>query len=324
MKATAIAPASIGLIKYWGRKDEQLRLPANGSIALNLDNCTTKTTVEFSDAYSADQISIDGVSLIHESARAIAHLDRIRRLAGINTCARVVSVNSFPAKTGLSSSSSGFGALTLAAAEAAGLSLSARELSILARQGSGSACRSIPDGFVEWRDASTSEDSYAECIFGPEHWDLCDVVTIVSTSEKEVSTTEGHKTAVDNPFMPVRLARMKEKNAAMKRIIGERDFSAFGRLVEQESFELHAIMFTSGLFYLQPGTTEIIRLLLYRWRPQGLQAYFSINTGQDVHLFCEPSTLPELETALRDVPAVRQTIVNHPGKGARSSQDHLF
>lgn len=324
MKATATAPASIALTKYWGRKDETLRLPTNGSIAVNLDHLTTVTTVEFSDAYDTDTVVIDGTSLSADSQRVIAHLDRVRSLAGITQRARVASVNSFPAKTGLSSSSSGFGALTLAATTAAGLTLSLRELSILARQGSGSACRSIADGFVEWHDAETSEESFAESIYAPDHWDIRDVVAIVSSGEKEVSTSEGHTTASVNPFMPVRIARMREKNATLKRIIGERDFAAFGALVEQEALELHAMMFTSGLFYLQPGTTEIIRLLLYRWRPQGLRAYFTINTGQDVHLFCEPSDLQQLESALSGIPSLRRTIVNRPGEGARISGEHLF
>lgn len=323
MKSTAIAPASIGLIKYWGRKDEELRLPENGSIAINLDNLLTTTTVEFGD-FPADNITIDGEKDEGDNKRVIAHLDRIRTLANIHQKAKVVSKNSFPSKTGLSSSSSGLGALTVAGCAAAGLHLSAKDLSILARQASGSACRSIPDGFVQWLDGDTSDTSYATTIFPPDHWAIADVVAVVSTSKKEVSTSKGHATTQANPFMAVRIGRMKEKNERMKKIIADKNFAAFGALIEEESLELHAMMFTSDLFYLQPGTVEIMRLCKYKWRAEGLGVYFSINTGQDIHLFCEEKNIDALLEKLRDVPFVRQTIINRPGKGAHLTDQHLF
>src|SRR3989338_6357678 len=141
MKATAIAPSNIAFIKYWGRKDEALRLPENGSISMNLNNLLTTTTVEFSPAFTGDSFSLNGVEDAEEQQRVIKHLDRIRQAAKIAEKARVVSRNNFPTGTGLSSSASGFAALTVAGAKAAGLNFSEKELSILARQGSGSACR---------------------------------------------------------------------------------------------------------------------------------------------------------------------------------------
>src|SRR3989344_8520297 len=153
MKAKAVAPSNIAFVKYWGRKDETLRLPENGSISMNLSGLQTTTIVEFSDKLEEDEIIINGVKEDLENNRAVKHLDRVRGLANIKTKAKVVTENNFPTGTGLSSSASGFAALTLAAAVAAGLKLSEKELSILARQGSGSACRSIPDGFVEWLDS---------------------------------------------------------------------------------------------------------------------------------------------------------------------------
>src|SRR3989344_2439626 len=175
MKSTAIAPSNIAFTKYWGRKDEKLRLPMNGSISMCLSNLLTTTTVEFSEKLKADDIIINGERREKEALKVSKHLDRIRKLAGISTYAKVVSQNSFPTATGLSSSASGFAALTVAGAKAAGLNLSEKELSILARQGSGSACRSIPDGFVEWIDGDTSETSYAISLYPPEHWHIVDV-----------------------------------------------------------------------------------------------------------------------------------------------------
>ncbi|HSA83846.1 MAG TPA: diphosphomevalonate decarboxylase, partial [Patescibacteria group bacterium] len=142
MKATAVAPSNIAFIKYWGKKDEILRLPENGSISMNLSNLLTTTTVEFSDSYKQDMVIYNGAKESLVGNRAITHIDRIRKLAKIATNVKVVTENNFPSSTGLSSSASGFAALTVAASNAAGLKLSEKELSVLARQGSGSACRS--------------------------------------------------------------------------------------------------------------------------------------------------------------------------------------
>ncbi|MCX8008843.1 MAG: diphosphomevalonate decarboxylase, partial [Patescibacteria group bacterium] len=195
MKATAKAPSNIAFIKYWGRTDEALRLPSNTSISMNLSELTTITTVEFSDAYPSDQVSIDGVSDKQKTDRVIAHLDRIRSLAGVSKKAKVVSVNSFPSGTGLSSSASGFAALTVAAAAALSRSLSEKELSMLARQGSGSAARSIPDGFVVWFAGNSHETSYAKTLYPPDHWKICDIVAVISKTSKDIPTSDGQTRA---------------------------------------------------------------------------------------------------------------------------------
>src|SRR3989344_8081503 len=179
MKATTIAPSNIAFIKYWGKKDEVLRLPENGSVSMNLSNLLTTTTVEFNTSLKDDEITINNKRESNKGSRAVKHLDRIRKLAKIETKAKVVTENNFPTGTGLSSSASGFAALTLAGAFAAGLNLSERELSILARQGSGSACRSIPDGFSEWLDGDTNETSYGIFLHPENYWDIVDVVAVV-------------------------------------------------------------------------------------------------------------------------------------------------
>src|SRR3990167_9671668 len=232
MKTTAKAPSNIAFVKYWGRKDETLRLPENGSVSMNLSGLQTTTTVDFSPKYAEDFIEINGIREPNEGSRAVKHLDRIRGMAKIVDKAKVITKNNFPTGTGLSSSASGFAALTVAGSKAAGLELSERELSILARQGSGSACRSIPDVFVEWIDGVTSETSYSISLFSPAHWDVVDVVAVVSKNKKEVSTTEGQKLAASSPFFPVRLARIKAKIELIKKYLKEKDFKNFGELLE--------------------------------------------------------------------------------------------
>ena len=325
MKASAVAPSNIAFIKYWGKKDEVLRLPENGSISMNLSNLLTTTTVEFSSNYSEDSITINGIQEENEGNRAIAHLDRIRSLAKISDKAKVVTINNFPTGTGLSSSASGFAALTVAGAKAAGLDLSEKELSILARQGSGSACRSIPNGFVEWLDGDTSETSYATSLCPENYWGIADVVAVVSKNKKEVSTTEGQKLVGSSPFFKVRLENIKSKIELIKKYMQEKNFTAFGELLEAEALELHAIMLTSkpSLIYLLPGSLKIMHLVK-KWRAEGLEVYFTVNTGQDIHLICQKKDVQALVQKLSEVEEVSKTIINDPAKGAHIIENHLF
>lgn len=328
MKKTAVAPSNIAFTKYWGKKDEDLRIPENGSISMNLSNLLTTTTVEFSNNYQKDEVSIDvhleGVARIGV-ARVIKHLDRIRKFANIKTKAKVVSQNNFPTGTGLSSSASGFAALTVAASNAAGLSLSEKELSILARLGSGSACRSIPSGFVEWLDGDSNETSYAVQIFPEDYFNIVDVVVIVSTEKKDVATSVGQKTAGSSPFMKIRLSRMKEKNKLIKQLIKKRDFQAFGELIEAEALELHAIMLTQTppLIYWLPQTIVVMKAV-QKWRRDGLLVYFTINTGQDVHLICQQKDQKKVTRLAKGLSVARDVIINTPAHGARLVENHLF
>lgn len=325
MKSTAVAPSNIAFIKYWGRKDEELRLPENGSISMCLSDMTTTTTVEFNDSFKEDEITINNERESNEENRAIKHLDRVRKIAGIATKAKVMTYTNFPRGTGLSSSASGFAALTIAASAAVGLKLSEKELSILARQGSGSACRSIPDGFVEWLDGDTSETSYAHSIYPPDYWNIIDVVAVVSMGRKDVPTSEGQKLVGTSPFFSVRKTHMKDKIKLCKELLAKKDFTRFGELIESEALEMHAIMLTStpSLIYWTPGTLEIMKLVK-KWRREGLEVYFTINTGQDIHLIVQEKNVDQLQNRLKEIEYVKNIIVNHPLKGARLISEHLF
>lgn len=325
MKKTAIAPSNIAFIKYWGKKDENLRLPANGSISMNLSGLTSTTTVEFAQTQNKDRVVIDGQTNTDETKRVIDHLDRIRKMAGITHKAKVVSRNNFPSSTGLSSSASGFAALTLAATTAAGLNILEKDLSILARLASGSACRSIPSGFVEWLAGKDNATSYAVSIYPPHSWDIVDVVAVVSYKKKEIPTTVGQKSASSSPFFQTRILHIQDKIRKIKNFIKEKNFLKFGEMVEEEALELHAVMLTSKppLFYLQPETVSIMHKVR-KLREDGLPVYFTVNTGQDIHLICEKKNADKLEVFLRKIDVVRDIIINTPAQGAKIIDKHLF
>jgi len=156
MKATANAGSNIAFVKYWGvREDREGRRQAlNPSVSMTLQKARTTTTVEFDASLRADECRINGRPASPEAReRVVRVLDRVRELASIRAFARVASVNHLPTSAGVASSASGFCALALAAARAAGLSCEPEDLVPLAILGSGSACRSLYGGFVLWRPA---------------------------------------------------------------------------------------------------------------------------------------------------------------------------
>lgn len=326
MKVTAIAPSNIAFIKYWGKKDEVLRLPANGSVSVNLSNIWTKTTVEFGKNLSEDEVIINNEKNSKKAARVIKHLDIIRNLAKISLKAKVETQNSSLTASGLASSASGFAALSLAGSRAAGLNLSEKELSILSRQGSGSACRSIPDGFVEWLDGNKSEDSYAVSIFPPDYFEIAVIVVLVkSQTEKEVSSTSGQERTSLNPFFPVRIQHIKKKISCLKDLIKAKEFSKFGEIVESEALELHAIALTSlpPIIYWQPETIAIMHRV-HELRKNGLLVYFTIDAGPNIHLIVEKANTDRLIAEIKKHFPDNQYIVNYPSQGARIVKDHLF
>lgn len=319
MKVTVVTPSNIAFIKYWGKKDEDLKIPANGSISMNLSNLLTTTTVEFSSDFKEDSVTINNENDLKQSAKVIKHLDLIRKKANIFLKAKVVSKNNFPDGTGLSSSASGFAALTLAATKAAGLNLNENDLSSLARQGSGSACRSIPDGFVEWVGES------AKSLYPPDYWNIVDIVAIISSQKKEISSTDGQKFATTSPFFQTRLNNINEKILRFKKALESKNFTEFGKIIENEALELHAIMLTStpSLIYWQ-SETIILMKLVKKWRSEGLEVYFTVNTGQDIHLIIEEKNTTELVRKLKDVKEVKNIIINQPSVGARLIEKDLF
>lgn len=325
MKKTAIAPSNIAFIKYWGQRDARLRIPSNGSLSINLSNLLSTTTVSFDASLAADDITLNGQKDPGEIARIILHLDRIRKLAALTSKAKVVSINNFPTGTGLSSSASGFAALTLAGAAAAGLKMDEKSLTRLARLASGSACRSIPDGFVEWRAGDSDASSFAVSIYPPDYWDLRDIVAVISNQKKDLPTSLGQQCAYSSPFFETRLKHLGSKIADLKKALALKDFPVFGKLVESEALELHAMMLTSQppLIYLLPSTVEIIRAVI-SWRKEGLPVFFTLNTGQDVHLLCLPEDAPGVVANLKKMAVVKNIIINSPARGAVLSEDHLF
>ena len=324
-KATALAHPNLAFIKYWGKKDEQLNLPLNGSISVNLSNLLTTTTVEFSKLLLEDQIKINGQENKKENLKVVKHLDLIRKIVGVKWRARVVSENNFPKASGLASSASGFASLTLAATAALKLKLSERKLTILARLGSGSACRSIPAGFVEWKTGEESETSYAYSIFPAHHWQLSIMALILKSEEKKISSSDGHRLAQTSPFLKTRLKNIDHRLFLLKSYLKKRDFLNFGEIVEKEALEMHAIMLTSSppVIYWEPKTIEVIKFI-QKIRTDGLPIFLTIDAGAYPFLICEKKNEVAVLKWIKKIEGIKKIIINYPSEGAKLIDNHLF
>lgn len=297
---------------------------------MNLEGLETRTTVHFDRPLRSDNVKIDG-----KTADDVAHarvgrmLDEVRVLAGIRHYAWVESENNFPAGIGIASSASAFAALALAATKAAGLEVlpcgenwtssdlpgvlpgehnfDLAALSRLARRGSGSACRSIPGGFVEWTMGTGDADSYAVSIAPPEHWNLTDCIAIISTAHKMTGSTEGHKIAGTSPLQSARVVDAPRRLGICRHSILNRDFAVFAETMEEDSNLMHAVMMTSRppLFYWLPATLGVMQAVRSA-RGKGLPVCYTIDAGPNVHVICTSAAAEETAKLLKSIPGVRK------------------
>ena len=319
--ATAIANPNIAFIKYWGDKDPMLRIPANGSLSMNLSNLQSRTTVSYDSTLERDELILDRkVPDDLAVERVTRFLDHVRHLAGISYYARVESENNFPTGSGIASSASAFAALSLAASKAAGLQLDERSLSRLARRGSGSACRSVPGGFVEWQSGEDDDSSYAFSMAPPDHWQLYDCIAIVSQEHKETGSREGHALAETSLLQNARVGDATRRLDLCRQAILNRDFQAFAEIVELDSNLMHAVMMTSQprLFYWQPATLAVMRAVV-DWRRNGIPVCFTIDAGPNVHVITLADHSSRVIADLVQLPGVGKVLVSRPGKAVRLS-----
>jgi len=316
---TALSHPNIAFIKYWGNRDNALRIPSNGSISMNLASLETRTTVEISSELLSDSLTLNGH---RESGIALervkAFLDHLRDMNGKTIYAHVKSENNFPSSAGIASSASAFAALAAAGSRAFGMDLSEKELSILARRGSGSASRSIPGGFVEWHAGRTNARSYAETIAPVEHWELWDCVVVITDLPKKTGSTEGHQVAATSPFQTARVKDAPRRLDICRRAILEKDFEALAEIIEIDSDMMHAVMMTSNppLRYWSPKSLELM-LEVTQWRKNGIPAAYTLDAGPNVHVICPKAFAVRIQARLEKIPGVSSVLSSGVGYGAK-------
>jgi diphosphomevalonate decarboxylase len=199
-----------------------------------------------------------------------------------------------------------------------GFKLSERELSSLARLGSGSACRSIPGGFVEWRTDPITQDSYAATIAPADHWKLVDCIAILSEGHKAIGSEMGMQLASSSPIQAARVADAPRRMDLCRSAIHNQDFDALAQVVELDSNLMHAVMMTSNppLFYWQPGSLLVMQAVK-AWQAEGIQVTYTLDAGPNVHVICPQDTLSEVLPRLQEIPSVIDVLKGPPGGPTR-------
>ena len=311
--AAAIAHPNIALVKYWGKRDPILNLPATPSVSLTVAPFTTRTTVEW--GASQDDVVLNGQSRTDGAGqRVLRFLDLVDPHRP--PCA-VHSDNDFPTAAGLASSSSAFAALALAATRAAGQSLDPTALSVLARRGSGSACRSIWGGLVHWPLGERMDGLDSHGMPLRSDWNLAMVAALVAGEEKETSSRDGMtRTQETSPLYEAWVANAPDDCTAALRAIEARDLEALGTVMERSTFQMHATMESADppLRYLKPQSFEVVHRI-EALRAAGIGAWVTMDAGPNVKVLCDPADVPGVVDAIADLGIA--THVLGPGGPAR-------
>jgi diphosphomevalonate decarboxylase len=317
MKATARACANIALVKYWGKRPGSGNLPATGSLSLTLGALVTETTVELDPKLAADDFVLDGEPA--DATRVTAFLDLVRTRAKLGHRARVTTRNEFPTASGLASSASGFAALAVAAARAAGLDLTARELSLLARRGSGSAARSIFGGFVRMHASDHDAEAYAEPLESPLTDAVRMVVAIVGSGapKQHGSRDAMAHVAATSPLYPSWLDLVPRDLYAAETALAAGDLRQLGELAEANALAMHATAIAArpAIVYWQPATLALLAAVR-TLRGTGRVAYATIDAGPHVKVLTSSDDADHVARALAGVEGVTATTISAPGSGA--------
>jgi diphosphomevalonate decarboxylase len=312
---TARAYANIALVKYWGKRNAALNLPAAGSLSLTLAALPTDTTVHFDPALGRDEVSLDATTPA-AVARVSKFLDLVRERAGTATFARVTSQNRFPTASGLASSASGFAALALAATKAAGLALSPRELSQLARRGSGSAARSVLGGFVRMHAGDRDDEAYADGLVSPLTARVRMVIAVVAGgAPKSIGSRDAMEhCAATSPLYAAWLALVPADLAAAERAIVAGDLPALGAVAEANALAMHATALASrpAILYWQPTTVALLAKVR-ALREAGAPAWATIDAGPHVKVLTTAEAADELARELAAIAGVTQVMISDVG-----------
>ena len=297
--AEAYAPANIALVKYWGKRDETLNLPTASSLSISLGDLGSHVRLAPTDA-PADTVTLNGATLSPDTPfarRVTAWLDLFRPSPDFRF--DLQARNTVPTAAGFASSASGFAALAKAADALFGWNLPQQSLSILARLGSGSAARSLADGFVEWHAGERPDgmDSYGTPL--PDRWPALRVAAcVLSSKEKPVGSREGMRRSVETcPFYPAWPDLVARDLETLHTAIKTRDIALLGTTAESNCLAMHSLMLATRppILYALPETLTAIRAI-WAARADGLPVWFTMDAGPNLKLLFESPAESSIRT----------------------------
>lgn len=314
--ATVSAPTNIACIKYWGKASTGYNTPLNDSLSLTLDQGDLRavTTASASRSFRGDRLWLNGSEVMDAatSIRFRACVDGVRALAtdkvdpvtnGVIVSkddwtrmnVHIASYNTFPTAAGLASSAAGYAAMVAALAWLYGAKESyPGEFTAIARQGSGSACRSLYGGFVAWRAGGTTEDwsdSIAEQVANETHWEeVRAVIMVVSDAKKETSSTAGMSNSVaTSELLAFRANEVVPKRMRIiEKAIKAKDFETFGKVTMMDSNQFHATCLDTypPIFYMNDVSRSVVQMIhKYNEWANEIRAAYTFDAGPNAVLY---------------------------------------
>jgi diphosphomevalonate decarboxylase len=337
---TSVATSNIALIKYWGKRDDNLILPYNSSFSITLDETyKTETSIAMLDTPGDDIFYLNGVKQDISNKDIKEQLDVLKYLKELkkskenfkNTHLIIYSKNYFPTAAGLASSASGISALVYAINAAYELNLNSKELSILARRGSGSSCRSLFGGFVRWNKGNLEDgsDSYAEQVFPYNYMDnLIIISAIVSLSKKKISSRGGMaQTVKSSELYKLRSQIAEEHVVDIIKAIENKDLNKIYEITMKESNQLHALCLDTypPIIYLNDVSYEVISKIneLNQQNNRNVAAY-TFDAGPNPYIITTKEYESEVIDLLKSIEQIEKDKINilKVGKGPRILSDN--
>ncbi|MCE5038504.1 diphosphomevalonate decarboxylase [Staphylococcus auricularis] len=291
MSGKARAHTNIAIIKYWGKADDTYIIPMNNSISVALDRFYTETEVTFDESYDKDTLVLNGEPVNEKELKKISRfMDVVRDYSQQPLYAHIESENFVPTAAGLASSASAYAALAAACNHALSLNLSDKDLSRLARRGSGSASRSVFGGFVEWEKGHDDKTSFSHPIES-DRWEdeLSMIIVVINDKAKSVSSRSGMAlTRETSRFYQYWLDHIEADIAEAKAAISDKDFQRLGEVIEANGLRMHATNLGAQppFTYLAPESYQAMAIV-HHCRTLGYPCYFTMDAGANVKILVQ-------------------------------------
>jgi diphosphomevalonate decarboxylase len=302
-QASAYAPSNIALSKYWGKREASFNLPVTGSLSISLAEHGTKTGLSVINA-PAHQVILNGEAVETNQSFALKVGQWLDRVLPRDLKLRIDTINTVPTAAGLASSASGFAALTLATNTLMGWQLPERQLSALARLGSGSASRSLWHGFIKWQAGEQANGSDSIAFPLEQQWPQLRIgLLTVSSQTKAVSSREGMARTIATSALYQQWPQQAESDlAVIEAAIEEGDFETMAKTAEHNAMSMHATMAAAWppLVYWQPESLTQMQKV-WQLREQGLPLYLTMDAGPNLKLLFEAKHQADVEAAFAEV-----------------------
>lgn len=309
----ASAPSNIALIKYMGKEAAGGNQAVNPSLSMTISAFRTSVEIEkLADSGDDRWALLPGSSPLREESakRFLSFFTRIKNEQEVTGSFLVRSGNNFPSDAGLASSASSFAALTMAACQAFAelkktAPLTLEQQAMISRTGSGSSCRSFFGPWCAWEGPKIGS---VPSKLAP----LVDLVAVIDTGYKKVSSSEAHKRVQSSPLFDGRPARARARQEALKAALAAGDYKKTAEISWAELWDMHSLFHTSDVpfFYLSPLSMTVLRWSEDRWEKKGHGPIATVDAGPNVHLLVPASEKAEFRAELEAIPGV--TVLESP------------